>query len=97
MHFKSTVQGRGELLRWVPHPYQVIPIPLLVVEDFPKTYFTYLLNAGTTTDLHCGVFVISGVANHNVLIDTGPSRTGFESKQFSCRDEVPFAAALTGC
>lgn len=87
-------QSLSQLPPWEPHPYHVLPILTLVVEGFPKTFFTYLLNFSSTIELNCGVFYVAGVPEHNILIDAGASRHGFESAGFYCREEAPFVETV---
>ncbi len=85
------------LPKWTPHPYTVVPILSLIVEQFPRGKFTYLLDYDKTFPLYCGAFFLSGIEGHNILIDTGPSPEGFVS---SCREILPMTEALkqaTGC
>ena len=88
------------LPKWTPHPYTVVPIPVLIVEQFPRGLFTYLLDYDKTFPLYCGAFFLSGIEGHNILIDTGPSLENFEADGFSCKEILPMTKALkqaTGC
>jgi hypothetical protein len=94
MYFNSKYKLLPVLPKWKSHPYKVIPIPVLVVEHFPRGLFTYLLDYDKTFDLYCGAFFISGVEGYNILIDSGPSREDFEAGGFSCQGILPMPEAL---
>jgi len=91
MYGQSKEAPSSILPKWTPYPYTVVPILVLIVEQFPRGTFTYLLDYDKTFPLYCGAFFLSGIEGHNILIDTGPSPEAFVSP---CREVLPMTKAL---
>ncbi|MBW1863663.1 MAG: MBL fold metallo-hydrolase [Deltaproteobacteria bacterium] len=78
---------------WKPYPYEVIPLPVLDA-TVPEVLFTYLQNFGTMLPIYCGSFFISGVKDHNIIIDSGPTKQDFVDKGYACTEIKPMEKQL---
>lgn len=90
---KASGQTVSVLPAWKPYPYEVIGLPVLDA-GVPEGFFTYLMNYDKIVPIYCGAFFISGVKDHNIIVDSGPTKKDFSDKGYPCKEIKPLAEQL---
>ena len=95
--YLSETEASGQTLSvlptWEPHPYEVVPLPVLDA-GVPRGFFTYLMNYTEILPIYCGAFYISGVKGQQVIVDSGPTKQDFADKGYPCKEIKPFEKQL---